>query len=253
MKSIKFQSTLPTRGSDLSICPQACTPTAFQSTLPTRGSDAKPCAGRRCASAFQSTLPTRGSDAPLLILRSVLSGFNPRSPRGGATSTPPHRPWRYKQFQSTLPTRGSDQCTAAATKTARCFNPRSPRGGATRLSAAPAVPAAHVSIHAPHEGERPNASPTTGAPSPVSIHAPHEGERRPLGFAPCMRFACFNPRSPRGGATVRYPNGYTYNAGFQSTLPTRGSDPHGIFLQVHQIVFQSTLPTRGSDFMHRRA
>ena len=268
----QFQSTLPTRGSDISITslrtaklksfnprsprggatvssiPCAYLRETFQSTLPTRGSDPIGSSGVRLANLFQSTLPTRGSDAPLLILRSVLSGFNPRSPRGGATSTPPHRPWRYKQFQSTLPTRGSDQCTAAATKTARCFNPRSPRGGATRhmrlltvtngvsihaphegerpylrpraktsntcfnprsprggatrLSAAPAVPAAHVSIHAPHEGERPNASPTTGAPSPVSIHAPHEGERRPLGFAPCMRFACFNPRSPRGGATV---------------------------------------------------
>ena len=37
------------------------------------------------------------------------------------------------------------------------------------------------------------------------------------------------------------------NAGFQSTLPTRGSDQNGTNMIVMQSAFQSTLPTRGSD------
>ena len=79
------------------------------------------------------------------------------------------------------------------------FNPRSPRGGAT-LSGRLRPPLDYISIHAPHEGERPEANtfaimviefqstlPTRGSdvtPSSytafmvaISIHAPHEGER----------------------------------------------------------------------------
>ncbi len=128
-----------------------------------------------------------------------------------------------------------------------------------------------VSIHAPHEGERRLLSskplplirlfqstlPTRGSDgggggqtegySRVSIHAPHEGERPP----PVMPYSsptwCFNPRSPRGGATlstdiihhilsvsihaphegerrVDCTSGKSRPKLFQSTLPTRGSD-----------------------------
>ena len=81
-----------------------------------------------------------------------------------------------------------------------------------------------VSIHAPHEGERPShsymtvaelsfnpRSPRGGATSDmewwlmqegVSIHAPHEGERHPSAQMCRSRILCFNPRSPRGGATL---------------------------------------------------
>ena len=125
---------------------------------------------------FQSTLPTRGSDhefleqsdaewvsihAPhegerrlsSLRVASYLSCFNPRSPRGGATLISgasssqtmvsihaPHEGERQifmlsilstKLFQSTLPTRGSDQIPLPSSLPNLCFNPRSPRGGAT--------------------------------------------------------------------------------------------------------------------------
>ena len=148
---------------------------------------------------FQSTLPTRGSDAKQLYRSSVTAGFNPRSPRGGATFDyvcriaisnvsihaphvgerlprsflhiinnivsihAPHegeRPFiRKKQglfmtFQSTLPTRGSDVGMLAQSVSASSFNPRSPRGGATIYKAKDKA-MAEVSIHAPHEGERP--------------------------------------------------------------------------------------------------
>ena len=57
----------------------------------------------------------------------------------------------------------------------------------------------------------------------ISIHAPHEGERL---IAVSLRPA---------------------SAGFQSTLPTRGSDI--LVLRCIKFIqrFQSTLPTRGSD------
>ena len=79
------------------------------------------------------------------------------------------------------------------------FNPRSPRGGATAVLFPP-LPEQTVSIHAPHEGERPppiiakstirafqSTLPTRGSDS-IYHSLPHRKEG-------------FNPRSPRGGAT----------------------------------------------------
>ena len=104
--------------------------------------------------SFQSTLPTRGSDSYARAERGRDSRFNPRSPRGGATMMSCVSA-SLGRFQSTLPTRGSDDVP--------------------HFALGEAVP---ISIHAPHEGERP-------AP-PVDIND---------------LAANFNPRSPRGGAT----------------------------------------------------
>ena len=140
----------------------------------------RPC--RDCVYArpikFQSTLPTRGSD--------------------GVENA---GKWMFLEFQSTLPTRGSD----------------------LRLSAA-RTPTKHVSIHAPHEGERPvlddaanaiawmfqSTLPTRGSDCRMpDLSAPILTFQSTLptrgsddcsagwGYAP----SCFNPRSPRGGAT----------------------------------------------------
>ena len=126
---------------------------------------------------FQSTLPTRGSDFNFRSFFKPDYGFNPRSPRGGATimcqelcklqcmfqSTLPTRGsdhTRYeaaklnKMFQSTLPTRGSDPKPIPLPPQASSFNPRSPRGGATLPQVGQRF-CPLVSIHAPHEGERP--------------------------------------------------------------------------------------------------
>ena len=127
------------------------------------------------------------------------------------------------------------------------FNPRSPRGGATR----PAWQRNGL-----------------GA---ISIHAPHEGER-PFGVGDIVSYINFNPRSPRGGATLsgRLDRPLII---FQSTLPTRGSDAQTLTAESAAIVisihaphegerlnlpagvyangeFQSTLPTRGSDALY---
>ena len=217
---------------------------------------------------FQSTLPTRGSDATAsLISGASRFGFNPRSPRGGATAKTldalitevvsihaPHegerlalastavRRSRFQstlptrgsddylvgfgfgdaEFQSTLPTRGSDAAGASSTSSRPRFNPRSPRGGATAQLAL-AVLRRHVSIHAPHEGERHGVFVRSNKDVGVSIHAPHEGERQPM-----------RPTRDLGN-------------GFQSTLPTRGSDLMLVRIEVPVGTFQSTLPTRGSD------
>ena len=106
---LKFQSTLPARGSDHIPWNKDHRATiGFQSTLPARGSDEY---GRHVmflSGRFQSTLPARGSDWQGLSARSAQGHFNPRSPQGGATSL-------------VL----ADACSNLY------FNPRSPQGGAT--------------------------------------------------------------------------------------------------------------------------
>ena len=82
----------------------------FQSTLPTRGSDARhplPC---RKAHQFQSTLPTRGSDCPLSSPWPRKSPhFNPRSPRGGATGASGYYGPRQSYFNPRSPRGGATQ------------------------------------------------------------------------------------------------------------------------------------------------
>ena len=130
--------------------------------------------------AFQSTLPTRGSDRAEFIARAVADNFNPRSPRGGAT--------RHICRLS----RGGGN-----------FNPRSPRGGATLVVQA-CKQLGIISIHAPHEGERlftdfmplqdkakfQSTLPTRGSDLLQAAHR--------------LQLKHFNPRSPRGGATITH-------------------------------------------------
>ena len=201
-----FQSTLPTRGSDPFLSPSPFWVFIFQSTLPTRGSDGEPPADMLALYKFQSTLPTRGSDARRLPLCYSPLYFNPRSPRGGATFFR-FCPKSRAAFQSTLPTRGSDKYFAGPIPRGVGFNPRYPRGGATEAQGY-IVHHKQISIHAPHEGERPSqfssytpagnlfqsTLPTRGSDlhirsiqkgSPaISIHAPRKGERR-LCLAAC--------------------------------------------------------------------
>ena len=101
-----------------------------------------------------------------------------------------------------------------------------------------------ISIHAPHEGVRrfrcdrasihyrfQSTHPTRGCDpltSPgrghhtISIHAPHEGVR--LQRVQYMTISTyFNPRTPRGGATLSIISFFSASV-FQSTHPTRGCD-----------------------------
>ena len=154
----KFQSTLPTRGSDISLSPnrQRCTPISIHA-------------------------PHEGERLILPFLPALHAYFNPRSPRGGATYTrglmvgfvpisihAPHEGERLAAlgmgvrvwaFQSTLPTRGSDWHRLMEFVGDLDFNPRSPRGGAT-IYYVTCRDKKQISIHAPHEGERPSTSAT---------------------------------------------------------------------------------------------
>ena len=83
-----------------------------------------------------------------------------------------------------------------------------------------------ISIHAPHEGERPGVYNGSSVLVVISIHAPHEGERLE-DYIDMLMAENFNPRSPRGGATCRKVLPSLAVFSFQSTLPTRGSDGDG--------------------------
>ena len=154
---VLFQSTLPTRGSDIHKQELLKLKKDFNPRSPRGGatafhSTALPCycgfnprSPRGGATIvknfiianqtmFQSTLPTRGSDNICASQNDVKHGFNPRSPRGGATTF--WRAYRIQYgFQSTLPTRGSDNSIVQIIHIIQRFNPRSPRGGATLIIA----------------------------------------------------------------------------------------------------------------------
>ena len=149
---------------------------------------------------FQSTLPTRGSDDKLLVHVRLCLEFQSTLPTRGSDFTMFAYPAVYCIFQSTLPTRGSDVL--------RCgILPSSPR----------------ISIHAPHEGERPDNH------KRESVYGTH-----------------FNPRSPRGGATLSMRWLMAARKIFQSTLPTRGSDENRWHTRAERTDFNPRSPRGGA-------
>ena len=173
---------------------------------------------------FQSTLPTRGSDTRHGTTPTPKTmDFNPRSPRGGATIFIASLCHIFANFNPRSPRGGATPINGIDCPKTVYFNPRSPRGGATPLSFSFVIfwyifqstlptrgsdgtktvvkcKEGTISIHAPHEGERPIVDLGNNYATTISIHAPHEGERLINGF---------RSRAERP---------------FQSTLPTRGSD-----------------------------
>ena len=126
-----FQSTLPTRGSDLKDPFYAPREDDFNPRSPRGGATTiigntqmhlrisihAPHEGERLApdrynsskSAFQSTLPTRGSDALYASCRRWRSSFQSTLPTRGSDDYSKIKDGKSsKLFQSTLPTRGSD-------------------------------------------------------------------------------------------------------------------------------------------------
>ena len=128
---IKFQSSLPTRGSDYYV---TCRDKKQEISIlaPHEGerrSTAQP--WDRDMQNFNPRSPRGGATTPEEAERGVEDNFNPRSPRGGAT-------YQYANGLDYVPN----------------FNPRSPRGGATVLTCAMPTCTVPISILAPHEGER---------------------------------------------------------------------------------------------------
>ena len=126
--------------------------------------------------------------------------FNPRSPRGGATSSASALMLSPPRFQSTLPTRGSDFATNDKDAYKALISIHAPHEGERPICRATSASLGRISIHAPHEGERPYFPLTQKGSHAISIHAPHEGERLMIN-AIAHTNKDFNPRSPRGGAT----------------------------------------------------
>ena len=80
----------------------------------------------------------------------------------------------------------------------------------------------------------------------ISIHAPHEGER-PVRYCTDSAARGFQSTLPTRGSDRALSGALAVPLEFQSTLPTRGSDDKGTAHTKQGHPFQSTLPTRGSD------
>ena len=175
---VGFQSTLPTRGSDLTnqafqplICVSIHAP--HEGERPAHSpfssywfyvSIHAPHEGERHDSATQSAAVLAVSiHAPhegerliynlSFVINEVVSIHAPHE--GERLAVNASRLSSLPLFQSTLPTRGSDDYDVSMMEYA-----------------------GRVSIHAPHEGERQPSPPWRRRLKNVSIHAPHEGERR---------------------------------------------------------------------------
>ena len=172
-----FQSTHPTRGCDRSVQFEKVCSLLFQSTHPTRGCDGLFGESSR-AIAISIHAPHEGvrPEPPDSRLPQVY--FNPRTPRGGATS-----PAISSDFSSSH------------------FNPRTPRGGATTSTVSLMVRYPFQSTH-PTRGCDDHQRDTHGGVTSISIHAPHEGVR-PWLLPTAYSSINFNPRTPRGGATLK--------------------------------------------------
>ena len=171
-----FQSTLPTRGSDVGMLAQSVSASSFNPRSPRGGATSVVCApeqlnqvsihapheGERLGQIFLSVLldkvsihaPHEGERHILLRAPFCPWRFNPRSPRGGATHHLQHRQMISK-FQSTLPTRGSDAYAHVLALTHQLFQSTLPTRGSDFQRYPLIQPQPAVSIHAPHEGERP--------------------------------------------------------------------------------------------------
>ena len=148
----KFQSTLPTRGSDFHYCRRPRNQAIFQSTLPTRGSDIK--FFNICGyPSISIHAPHEGERHAPGAYRLDIINISIHAPHEGERPKYKDHPAVAMLFQSTLPTRGSDLLPVAAIGIDLHFNPRSPRGGATAVLIVHAR-GGFISIHAPHEGER---------------------------------------------------------------------------------------------------
>ena len=239
----------------------------FQSTLPTRGSD-EIYSHLSAQKEISIHAPHEGERRyPPKFARGRPHYFNPRSPRGGATNREavttantsisihaPHEGERHllvdggkiaKKFQSTLPTRGSDAKEAGFADELIDFNPRSPRGGAT-YRGTHFWTEAEISIHAPHEGERPIFTHTSVSLSIFQSTLPTRGSDQ-NGRNDAVKVYQFQSTLPTRGSDKAGCKGRPRVSQFQSTLPTRGSDLSSKPLPLIRLKFQSTLPTRGSD------
>ena len=176
MTASKFQSTLPTRGSDRRALRSSCASAHFNPRSPRGGATCAvyhPCTQARISIHAPHEGERPDGHAPA---ETRGGNFNPRSPRGGATDK--GRQYRPKgEFQSTLPTMGSDLRRGRGRRGGQSISIHAPHEGERPVVTGLSTEALQISIHAPHEGERPAEQPAPEPTAEISIHAPHEGER----------------------------------------------------------------------------
>ena len=128
----------------------------FQSTLPTRGSDDVPHFALGEAVPISIHAPHEGErPAPPVDINDLAANFNPRSPRGGATWARLQGTIHRRYFNPRSP-RGGATKFAQAVATGFYISIHAPHEG-ERLGAVSTYRRGKaISIHAPHEGERPS-------------------------------------------------------------------------------------------------
>ena len=109
------------------------------------------------------------------IISLTVSNFNPRSPRGGATFLCPLL-CRACLISIHAPHEGERHIIPDERVIRKYFNPRSPRGGAT-LVYVPFCSAAIFQSTLPTRGSDIRVEQQAAGKTGISIHAPHEGER----------------------------------------------------------------------------
>ena len=172
---------------------------------------------------FNPRSPRGGATASIKTRSQPVCGFNPRSPRGGATPTICISWTAIICFNPRSPRGGATVWPPLRWCRSRRFNPRSPRGGATvsRMAAASALSPFQSTL--PTRGSDVHHIGGFLVQQAVSIHAPHEGER-PQQSNPFTINSVFQSTLPTRGSDRRVVGHFGAFSGFQSTLPTRGSD-----------------------------
>ena len=133
---------------------KAFLPDRFQSTLPTRGSDHVSPMRSPKTGDFNPRSPRGGATEDNSLLR-IMSDISIHAPHEGERPTPRRSvPRAPQRFQSTLPTRGSDPIAVVYPVFRGGISIHAPHEGERHYT--PVLPrwGLHISIHAPHEGER---------------------------------------------------------------------------------------------------
>ncbi len=171
----RFQSTPPTQGSDTIAGPNVDVVTVFQSTPPTQGSDANIVLPAPSSYGFNPRPPRRGATPAFPPSRSDRR-VSIHAPHAGERRLATGMMSVDNVFQSTPPTQGSDSRRVTKSAASRRFNPRPPRRGATSevarwadwpvFQSTPPTQGSDDGWEEPEDGDI------------VSIHAPHAGERQ---------------------------------------------------------------------------
>ena len=149
-------------------------------------------------------------------------GFNPRSPRGGATFWARAASLR-RSFQSTLPTRGSDGRCSLYPPTRGGFQSTLPTRGSDAKPCAGRRCASAFQSTLPTRGSDVSMSRCPILSASFQSTLPTRGSDGGRGGWQRTRCICFNPRSPRGGATIDHCIMAAAYLGFNPRSPRGGA------------------------------